>query len=208
MGHIGHMQDDDFTTATHAFLALVDRIPDDAWTGPGVGDWDLRSLVGHTSRSLVTVESYLGQPAAQVGVPGPAAYVAGLGAFSSTDQARAAITQRGIAAGQAMGDDPPVFLHDLAARVLALVAEQDDPLVTTIAGGMRLSDYLPTRVFELVVHGRDIARAVGLDDGYDARLVEQAVVLAARAAALRGESGTLLDALTGRGHLPDEFGRL
>ena len=208
MGHIGHMHDDDFTTATQAFLALVDRIPDDAWSGAGLGDWDLRALVGHTSRSLVTVESYLGQPAAQVDVPSPAAYVAGLGAFSATDEARAAVTQRGVAAGQAMGDDPAAFLRSLAARVLSLVAAQDDPLITTIAGGMRLSDYLPTRVFELVVHGRDIARAVMLDDEYDARLVEQAVVLAARAAALRGEGGTLLDALTGRGHLPDQFGRL
>ena len=39
---------------------------------------------------------------------------------------------------------------------------EDDPVISTIFGGMRLSDYLPTRTFELVVHGLDIARAAQL----------------------------------------------
>ena len=42
-----------------AFAAQVDRIPADAWDGPGLGEWDLRALVGHASRSLVTVLTYL-----------------------------------------------------------------------------------------------------------------------------------------------------
>ena len=36
-------------------------------------------------------------------------------------------------------------------------------MVTTAGGGMRVSDYLPTRTFELTVHCLDIARATGLD---------------------------------------------
>ena len=35
----------------------------DRWDAPGLGEWDVRALVGHTSRSLLTVEAYLGQPA-------------------------------------------------------------------------------------------------------------------------------------------------
>ena len=43
-------------------------------TGPGLGEWDLRALVGHTSRSLVTVETYLDPPADDIAVPTAADY--------------------------------------------------------------------------------------------------------------------------------------
>jgi len=35
----------------------------DRWDRPGLGEWDVRSLVGHTSRALLTVETYLARPA-------------------------------------------------------------------------------------------------------------------------------------------------
>jgi hypothetical protein len=48
---------------------------------------------------------------------------------------------------------------EIAARVLALVDTRDGTeLVTTIAGGMRLADYLPTRTLELAVHTADHPR--------------------------------------------------
>ncbi len=51
----------------------------------------------------------------------------------------------------------------IAARVLPLVAGlSGTELLTTIAGGMRIADYLPTRVFELVVHTADLAVALGV----------------------------------------------
>ncbi len=48
-----------FTSAARSFAELVREIPASAWDGPGLGEWDLRSLVGHTSRSLITVSTYL-----------------------------------------------------------------------------------------------------------------------------------------------------
>jgi hypothetical protein len=45
----------------------------DRWDRPGLGVWDVRSLVGHTSRALVTVETYLARPAAAVDIPSAAA---------------------------------------------------------------------------------------------------------------------------------------
>src|SRR3954452_18024123 len=36
----------------------------DRWNRPGLGEWDVRALVGHTSRSRLTVETYLARPAA------------------------------------------------------------------------------------------------------------------------------------------------
>jgi hypothetical protein len=52
-----------FASAARSFAALVHEIPASAWDGPGLGEWDLRSLVGHASRSLITVSTYLQQPA-------------------------------------------------------------------------------------------------------------------------------------------------
>ena len=48
-----------FGSAARSFAALVHDIPGDRWDGPGLGKWDLRSLVGHTSRSIITVSTYL-----------------------------------------------------------------------------------------------------------------------------------------------------
>ncbi len=74
-----------------------------------------------------------------------------------------AVAQRGRDAGQALGDDPVAAVAQIASRVLPLVAGLDGTeLLTTIAGGMRIADYLPTRVFELVVHTADLAVALGV----------------------------------------------
>src|SRR5262244_524873 len=45
----------------------------DRWDRPGLGEWDVRALVGHTSRALVTVETYLARPAAAADVASDAA---------------------------------------------------------------------------------------------------------------------------------------
>ena len=37
-----------FAEAARTFVDLVRRLPHDRWDGPGLGEWDLRSLVGHT----------------------------------------------------------------------------------------------------------------------------------------------------------------
>jgi hypothetical protein len=82
-----------YASAAGSFVEQVARIPVEALDGPGLGDWDLRALVGHTSRSLVTVETYLDRPAAEVGVPTAAAYyrrIADAGGASTP-----AITERG-----------------------------------------------------------------------------------------------------------------
>jgi hypothetical protein len=64
---------------------------------------------------------------------------------------------------------------------------------------MRLRDYLPTRVFELVVHGTDIALATGLDWAPPADAVAASVALAGEIAVASGDGVPLLRALTGRG---------
>ena len=45
--------------AAEAFVALVSELHHDDWDRPGLGVWDVRSLVGHTGRAVVTVLDYL-----------------------------------------------------------------------------------------------------------------------------------------------------
>jgi uncharacterized protein (TIGR03083 family) len=192
---------DGYAEAARTFVSLVRAIPADAWAGPGLGEWDLRSLVGHTSRSLITVETYLGMPADREDVPSPEAYYSVIAQVNPAD-----VAERGREAGRALGDDPAAAVEAAVERVLPLVDRDDDPLITTIAGGMRLGRYLPTRTFELVVHGTDIAAAAGLEPpGYTEQLLTQVAALAAGAAVLSGRGIELIRALTGRAALDPTF---
>src|SRR5215210_4170324 len=109
----------------------------DRWDQPGLGEWDVRALVGHTSRSLLTVEAYLARPTATVEIPSAPHYYHATRAMA----AGPAVAERGRDAGTALGPDPAAAVAEIAARVTALVDVQDPAaLVTTIAGGMRLED--------------------------------------------------------------------
>lgn len=178
-------------------------IPTTAWAGPGIGDWDLRSLVGHTARSLITVSSYLRTPTDREDVTGPAQYYALLRGYAadSTD-----IIERGREAGRNLGADPAAKVSDLLRQVLTDLDGAGDALIAVIGGlGIRLSNYLPTRVFELTVHSLDIARAIGIDVTLPDQALREATVLAAQIAALTGQAAAVLPALTGRGALPAGF---
>ena len=51
-----------YAGAARAVHAAVAAVPGDAWEQPGLGEWTVRDLVGHASRSLVTVLEYLVRP--------------------------------------------------------------------------------------------------------------------------------------------------
>ena len=187
-----------FADAAGWFLSAT-ALVGDRWAEPGLGEWDVRALVGHTSRSLLTVEAYLARPAQTAEISSAADYFRATRAMA----AGPAVAQRGRDAGDALGDDPASAVAEIAARVVPLVDAQDGgALLTTIAGGMRLEDYLPTRTFELAVHTSDLARA--LDEPLDvpATSAVQALRLVTELAAGDGRAGLLLLAATGRTGLP------
>ncbi len=191
-----------FDAAAAAFLDLTARVPLDRYAEPGLGEWDLRALIGHTSRSLVTVTTYLGTRADGVAIGSPAAYYVAVNRFVATE-AGDAIRQRGVDAGAALGDDPVATLRRQQADAhAALDALDGDPVIETIAGGMRVSDYLPTRTFELTVHSLDIARATGLDFEAPRPALAEALALASESAVELGLGADVLLALTGRQPLP------
>ncbi len=190
-----------FEDAARWFVATAARVGD-RWSEPGLGEWDVRALVGHTSRSLLTVETYLGQPAPDVDVVSAADYYRAAREIASGP----GVAERGVAAGVALGDDPATAVAEIADRVLGLVATQTgEELMTTIVGGMRLRDYLPTRAFELAVHTCDLARALGLPLDVPPSAAAETSAVVARVAAADGTAGRVLLALTGREALPAGF---
>ena len=191
---------DAFAAAADYFVATVARVPADGWDRPGLGEWSVRALVGHTSRALLTVETYLAAGAARVDVPGPVEYF--MVALAPTVD-HSAIAERGWQAGAALGDDPAGAVRILAERVVARVQRAaDTDLMGTPAGGMTLSAYLPTRVFELAIHTLDLAMALDVAGSLPDATAALTLDLVAALARRHGRDTELLLAATGRGALP------
>jgi hypothetical protein len=190
-----------FGDAAQWFVDTAARVGD-RWDEPGLGDWDVRALVGHTSRSLLTVEAYLARPADAVEIGSAPEYFRATSAIA----AGAAVAERGREAGVALGAAPAAAVAEIAHRVLALVGSTDgSELVTTIAGGMRLADYLPTRTFELTVHTADLAASLDVPLDVPPTAAAEALQLVAELAVAGGRAGPLLLAATGRPGLPRGF---
>lgn len=198
-----------YRSAAIAVADLASRIPPDRLDGPGLGEWTLRELLGHTvSSGLHQVPGVLARPAPALLVRSPEDYFATVrrAPQALVAAARAASTEDARTFGNLLGDHPADTVSGWAGQATgALAAAGDDDLVSTPAGGMRVRDWLPTRTFELVVHGSDVAAAAGVPITFDAGAVAEAAALAARIAAATGDGPAVLRALTGRAGLPAGF---
>lgn len=174
----------------------------DRWSAPGLGEWDVRALVGHTTRSLLTVEAGLANPPQAAALDSPVGYFQATRVLTSGP----AIAQRGRDAGEALGADPAAGVTGIVARVLPLLdGRSGTELVTTAGGGMLLADYLPTRIFELTVHTVDLAAALGVAGEPPSRPAALTLGLIADLAIADRRAATLLLATTGRRQLPAGF---
>jgi uncharacterized protein (TIGR03083 family) len=196
-----------FADAATTVADLVTRLDADVWERPGLGVWDVRALVGHTSRSLVTVTTYFTKPATTARVRTAEDYYAVIASGEIPGTAdEEAVAERGRQAGAQLGDDPAGAFAALVDPAVAIARAADpDDLVDTIAGGTRVGAYLPTRVFELVVHGLDISRATGVPVDFSPHVVADALGLATALAVRSGHAVPVLLALTGRAPLPAGF---
>jgi uncharacterized protein (TIGR03083 family) len=192
-----------YESAAGLFVNTVEQVGPTQWEQPGLGVWTVRDLIGHASRALLTVELYLANPAVQREVMRPVDYYlraqAGLADPGS-------VAARGREAGLALGPDPITAVQDIAARVLAQVKTvSDEVLVSTPVGGMRLLDYLPTRIFELAVHTLDIAAALPVTVTLPESVATVALHLLADLALQPDKAAALLLAATGRRALSAGF---
>ena len=193
-----------YASAADAFLDLVAPVPLDRYAGPGLGDWDLRALVGHTGRSFVTVTTYLATRAESVAARSAGEYFTLVSRIAATE-GTASIRERGRAAGTALGDHPLDVLRGFRAAAEEALdgLAGEDPVVETMAGGMRVSAYLPTRTFELVVHALDIAAALGTTFEPPRDALTETLLAAVDGALEQGHGADVVLALTGRRPLPD-----
>lgn len=195
-----------FASAGAAFVGVLEQIPPYRWSRPGLGEWDVRGLAGHTARAITTLMTSLSTPAQQQDLPGPVDYYAAVAGVESLPDLNRAIHARGVEAGHALGDNPADTVRGwLDAAVIALDSADLAALVTTAAGGMRLLDYLPTRTFELVTHTLDLSAATGLPARIPPAALRATVLLAADAVTEAGHGEGVLRALTGRGSLPADI---
>ena len=193
-----------FTDAAEWFVRTVPLVGE-RWNRPGLGEWDVRALVGHTSRSFLTVETYLDRPASTVDVDSAVDYYRATRSIA----AGPAVAARGREAGAALGGDPAAAVAAIAERVLRLIDTQEGTeLLTTLVGGMRLEDYLPTRTFELAVHTADLATAIGEPLDVPPTAATQALRIITELAVSDGVAGPLLLAATGRPGLPEGYSLL
>ena len=158
---------DVFERAASGFVEAVSSLRDADWSRPALGEWDVRALVGHTSRALSTVDTYLAKGGGAPQLDDPIEYFLAVLADPSDPERRArldaAVAERGQQAGAELGENPAGAVTQLAERVVTLVrARAADTPVATPAGTMTLSTYLPTRSFELTLHTLDLTRAIDL----------------------------------------------
>lgn len=185
----------DYIAGAEHFLRLIGEVAPGQWDQPGLGDWSVLSLIGHTSRSLTTVADYLAQPEPDVVEIGSVAgYYARIQGLASSPE----VTARGVAAGVDLGDDVLRSATERRDRAVAAITGVADRPVATPWGGILLSDYLPTRTFELAVHGLDIARAIGSTSTLPRVVLASALTTAVQAAELTGQGDQALLMLTGR----------
>ena len=187
------------------FAGLVDGVDIDGWEAPALGQWTVRDLAGHTYRSISTVVGYSEKPAAQVDVESAVAWI--LNVRQNADPER--IAEMGRSAGLEIMDSPQMmvrgFLSMARDRVNAL---DEDFILATPQGGMRLIDYLQLRIMELVIHGGDLARALGVEATPPPSGMQVALQVLAGVAVAEGRGPALADALTGRTPLPSNFNLL
>ncbi|WP_439661863.1 maleylpyruvate isomerase N-terminal domain-containing protein [Lentzea sp. HUAS TT2] len=198
-----------FAATARTFADLVGALPAGRLAEQGLGEWTVRDLIGHTvSAGLANVVEALDRQATTEDITTPEGYYAlaktvdpavyqAVVALSSTDARER---------GAALGDHPADAVRRLVDQAVAAVSSTDpEALVTTAAGGMRLSRWLPTRTFELVVHGMDIAAAADLPFDPPVDALAESAALAARIAAVTGDGQSVLLALTGRRELAAGF---
>lgn len=200
-----------YLRCAHSFRSLVTAIPDDCWDDEGLGTWSVRTLVGHAGRSFDTVIGYLatGEPA-EINTPTAEDYYTTLtapGGPLGPGGDTAAIDARAAAAGEALGADPLASITAKVDEAARLLADQPESRRIEVIFGltMPLTEYLRTRVLELVVHSLDLSRALNLPHDIPPDAIVEMVHLAANVAADTGKAEQLLLALTGREALPASF---
>ena len=149
-----------YRDAGHWWRSLVGGVDDHQWPQQALGEWTVRELVAHGARAFRTVPEYLDmEPVDPTWIDSAAQYFRTVLA-EETPHVHIAARARKEAAE---ASDWITTTDDLWARAdYAVSTNPGGSLVRLFVGEMRLDQYLATRVVELVVHGSDLAEAIGI----------------------------------------------
>lgn len=156
---------EDFSTLTHAFGAqgavfegLVDATPD-LGAPTALGDWTCAVLVGHVTTAVEVLWRWQGDP------PDGAPEIDRISWWSGVDAATNDDFSRRYAAKRTH-DQLRTGIAESTVRATEFLAEASPDTVLVAPGGIaftRMGEAVATRIFELVVHGIDLASAIGRD---------------------------------------------
>lgn len=191
-----------FRESAQQFVEVVEGIPSDGWQKPGLGEWTIRELVAHVLGAFngpVASEEGKGSIAAESAA---AYYVKAM----SSPRSHEGVAERARVSAASLGDDLAAAARASVARSLEAVEALDDttPVETTV-GAVRLEDYLPTRILEIVIHAMDVADAAGVtfEPGHDGLKVSLALL--GEIAVENGDGAALALGLSGRRPLAEGF---
>ncbi len=187
-----------FSMACQQFKEEVSLITPIDWEKPGLGNWDVKSLVGHAFRALTTLENYLeGTAPSSKTLKNAASYF--IIANLSDPKVNEGIEKRGIESAQMLGDDPISKIEESISKVDSLLLSVDShTLLNTPFGAMDILDYLDTRSFELVVHSLDISKVISRSIKFKTELLNFVWKLLGEIAIEKGICEDLLLNITGR----------
>ena len=171
-----------------------------------LGQWTLRDLAGHTYRSISTVVGYSEKPAPQVDVESTTQWILNVRQNANPDR----VAELGRSAGLEIMDNPQMMVRGFLNMARDRVNDLDeDFILATPQGGMKLIDYLQLRTMELVIHGSDFAQAaLGVESTPPASGMQVTLQVLTGVAVAEGRGPALANALTGRGVLPANYNLL
>lgn len=192
-----------FTEATQFVIGLADLVDDSQWSSPALGDWTVRELLVHASRAGSTISAYADEPAQRSLSSAAGYYLAVLG----VDGMHEGVAERARAQAEELDEPVPDHLRRVFAEAEQTLQRTPAARVLgTLAGGITLEDYLPTRIVELVVHGIDLAGAIGVEPEVPREPMQVTLETLAELAVCRPgapDPVVVVRAMTGRGSLPE-----
>ncbi|WP_421118267.1 maleylpyruvate isomerase N-terminal domain-containing protein [Aquihabitans daechungensis] len=149
-----------FRESGHWWRSLVGGVDDHQWDLMALGEWTVRELVAHGGRAFKTVAEYAEGDTKDPTRIATAAEYFRIVLAEQTPHVHIANRARQEARGET--DWVSATDHLWAAAELVVSKLPGDADLHTFVGEMALDQYLATRVVELVVHGTDLAEAIGI----------------------------------------------
>jgi len=189
-----------FREAGHWWRSLVGGVDDHQWDLMALGEWTVRELVAHGARAFKTVAEYAEGDVKDETRVGTAAEYFRIVLAEQTPHVH--IANRARKEAREEPDWVSATDQAWAAAELVVARLSGDAHLHLFVGEMPLSQYLATRVVELVVHGTDLAEAIGIPSPPPMSASRIAIDVLLDLASSE-DQGSILRLLTGRsGSLP------